>query len=159
MRVDAWFERTAALLPVSAMDPLVVSSEVVIPAGDLRWSAVRASGPGGQNVNKVATKVELCFDLIATAALSDAVKVRLRRQAARYIAADGSLVVSCQETRSQLQNLDRARGELAAIIARALVKPKRRRATRPTRASVERRLQHKRQHAERKRQRKRADRE
>ena len=132
---------------------LVISDDVTIPARDLSWSAVRAAGPGGQNVNKVATKVELRFDLEKTHALSEPVKARLRRQAARFLTAEGRLVVSCQQTRSQLQNLRHAERQLVALIQRALREPRRRRLTRPSRAAIERRLKGKRHLAARKRQR------
>jgi ribosome-associated protein len=112
---------------------------VVIPAGDLSWRAVRSSGPGGQNVNKVASKVELRLDLDGTGALDGETKARLRALAGARLAG-GEVVIVSQATRDQKQNLADARAKLAALIARALHRPKPRRPTRPTRSSVERRL-------------------
>lgn len=126
------------------MRDLAIDDRVTIPRADLSWRAVRASGPGGQNVNKVASKVELRFDLEGTAALSPAVKARLRVAHARRLDADGKLLLSVQETRDQGQNLARALERLAEMIRRSLVAPKKRRATKPTRGSKERRLSDKR---------------
>ncbi len=126
------------------------SHTVVIPESDLAWSASRASGPGGQNVNKVASKVELRFDMHGTQALSVAVKARLRALAGSALDTSGSIRIVSQVTRDQGRNLDDARDKLAALIAKALVVPKRRRATKPTRGSTERRLQAKREGSEKK---------
>jgi ribosome-associated protein len=120
--------------------PLVVDPRVTIPDGDLTWHAVRASGPGGQNVNKVASKVELRFDLRNTTALAPDVKARLEALAKNAIDANGVLHVTSQATRDQRQNLDDAREKLATLVRQALFVPKKRRKTRPTRGSVERRL-------------------
>ena len=129
---------------------LFVSARVLLPARDLTWKAVRASGPGGQNVNKVASKVELRFDLRNTSALDWAVKGRLRSLAAGRLDAEGALIVVSQATRSQEQNLEDARSKLAELVARALIAPKRRRRTKPTRSSVQKRLEGKRLHAHKK---------
>ena len=135
------------------MDALTVQSGshvVVIPTSDLTWSASRASGPGGQNVNKVASKVELRFDMHGTQALGVSVKARLRALAGSALDTTGSIRIVSQVTRDQGRNLDDARDKLAALIAKALVVPKRRRATKPTRGSTERRLQAKREGSEKK---------
>ena len=135
------------------MDPLTVQTPttvVVIPASDLGWSASRASGPGGQNVNKVSSKVELRFDMHGTQALTATVKARLRAIAGSALDTSGSIRIVSQVTRDQGRNLDDARDKLASLIARALVVPKRRRATKPTRGSTERRLQAKREGSEKK---------
>ena len=118
------------------------AGRVVVPAGDLSWRAVRASGPGGQNVNKVASKVELRLDLDGTGALDEPTKARLRSLAGARLAG-GEVVITSQLTRDQKKNLEDARAKLAALIARALQRPKPRRPTRPTRGSVERRLSEK----------------
>ncbi len=120
--------------------PLVVDARVTIPDADLAWHAARASGPGGQNVNKVSSKVELRFDLRNTTALAPDVKERLSALAKNAIDGDGVLHVVSQATRDQRQNLEDAREKLAVLIRQALFVPKRRRKTRPTRGSVERRL-------------------
>ena len=109
------------------MKPLPINDRLTIPARDLSWRAVRSSGPGGQNVNKVATKVTLRLDLEGTDALTQAQKRRLRKLAGRRLDAEGGLLVSAQAERSQTQNLDRARATLRRVILKSLVAPRRRR--------------------------------
>ena len=134
-------------------EPLVVNSSVVIPARDMRWTAVRASGPGGQNVNKVSSKVELWFDLASTEALADEVKARLAAAAGSRLDTEGVLRLVSQETRDQRVNLSLARERLAELIRAALVRPKRRRPTKPSRGQRERRLDDKHRRGDVKRQR------
>ncbi len=124
---------------------------VVIPETDLSWMAVRSSGPGGQNVNKVSTKVRLRFDLPGCRVLSDAVKQRLYRLARKRLDGDGFLVISSQRTRTLLLNLADARAKLAKLIAEALPEPTPRHATKPTRAARRRRVNDKRVQADKKR--------
>jgi ribosome-associated protein len=131
-------------------DPLRIDADVVIPAADLEIEAVRSSGPGGQNVNKVATKVELRFDLRGTQALAPAVKGRLRALAGKRVDAEGRIRVISQRTRDQSRNREDAREKLAEMIRAALVPPRPRRATRPTRASKARRLDDKRKQSSKK---------
>ena len=135
------------------MKGLRVNDRVTLPARELSWSATRASGPGGQHVNKVATKVVLRFDLDATQALTPIEKRRLRKLAGRRIDGEGALVIAAQAERSQSQNLERARETLRRLVARALVKPKSRIATQPSAAQRRRRLRDKRHQSEKKRRR------
>jgi len=137
--------------PAPTSKDLVVNQHLTIPARDLSWSASRSSGPGGQNVNKVSTKVTLRFDLHGTETLTRTQKVRLRKLAGKRIDARGAIVLTAQAERSQRQNLQRARDSLRILINKALVPPKRRVATKPTGASRRRRLDDKRHRGERKR--------
>ncbi|MBK8011500.1 MAG: aminoacyl-tRNA hydrolase [Deltaproteobacteria bacterium] len=129
----------------------MVVGTFLVPARDLSWEAVRSSGPGGQNVNKVSTKVILRFDLEGTSALREDVKVRLRISSAHRIDAEGFLVLSNQKTRSLAMNLALAREQLVELIQSALVRPRQRYATRPTRAAKARRLNEKRRQGDKKR--------
>jgi ribosome-associated protein len=121
-------------------DAIVVSDEVRIPARALSVRAVRASGPGGQNVNKVATKIELRVDLDAIEGLSASARARLRALAQHRLDADGRLLVTSQATRTQAQNADDARKKVAALVRAALVPPRPRHKTRPSKSSVQSRL-------------------
>jgi ribosome-associated protein len=136
---------------------LKVGNGLVLPADELEWSAVRSSGPGGQNVNKVSTKVELRFDAAGSAALAEPVRARLLILARGRLDADGRILVTCDETRSQSRNLELARERLAELVARALIVPKRRRATKPSKAAKARRVEQKRRTGTRKRERARHD--
>ena len=131
-------------------DSLRITSTVVIPEDAIDFRAVRSSGPGGQNVNKVASKVELRVDLGRILGLGAAARGRLLSLAASRLDAAGRLLVTSQKTRDQSRNLEDAREKVRTLVARSLVAPKARRPTRPTKPSRERRLQAKRQRAERK---------
>ncbi len=113
---------------------------IVIPEAELDEVFIRASGPGGQNVNKVSTAVQLRFDVRRSPSLPDAVAVRLMRLAGSRMTRDGILVIEAQRFRSQERNRADARDRLAALVAAAEKAPIKRRPTRPTRASGERRL-------------------
>ena len=135
------------------MDALDIDGRVQIPASELSWTAVTSGGPGGQHVNKVATKVHLRWDLGASTAVPAWAKARLRELAARRLDADGSVQIMCAATRSQGRNLELARLQLAALVRAALHRPKRRRPTAPSRGVKARRLADKRRHSDKKRQR------
>ncbi|HUY84465.1 MAG TPA: alternative ribosome rescue aminoacyl-tRNA hydrolase ArfB [Steroidobacteraceae bacterium] len=111
-----------------------------IPARDLEWTFMRSSGPGGQNVNKVASAAQLRFLLASNATLAPAVKQRLRHLAGRRLADDGSIVIVARTERSQEQNRRAALERLEGLVERALLEPKLRKRTAPTRASRERRI-------------------
>jgi ribosome-associated protein len=134
--------------------PLIINDRVTLPASELEWSAARSSGPGGQNVNKVASKVELRFDLPRTSALDDGAKARLRALAGSRLDADGRVLVVSQRTRDQSRNLEDARAKLRELVLRALERPRPRRATRPTVSSRARRMDAKRHQGDKKRTRK-----
>ncbi|HEX9138771.1 MAG TPA: alternative ribosome rescue aminoacyl-tRNA hydrolase ArfB [Steroidobacteraceae bacterium] len=120
-------------------------------AEDITFSFVRGSGPGGQNVNKVATAAQLRFDLLASRALHPAVKARLRLLAGHRLSADGSILIIARNQRTQEGNRREALERLHDLIGRALIEPKTRRPTRPTRASKARRLETKARHQHTKR--------
>ena len=120
--------------------PLEIKPDLIIQDWELIESFTRSSGPGGQNVNKVSTAVELRFEAARSPNLPPAVKARLKRIAGRRWTLDGAVILRVEETRSQQRNREIARERLVALIRKALVAPKRRVATKPTRGSIERRL-------------------
>jgi ribosome-associated protein len=126
-------------------DPLVITDRITIPAEDLDATFSRASGPGGQHVNTTDTRVRLRFALQSTAALHEDVKERLRQACGVWLTQDGDLVLTCDSSRSKTANLDEARERLATAVRAALVPPKPRRKTKPSKGSQQRRLQGKKQ--------------
>ncbi|MBI5053379.1 MAG: aminoacyl-tRNA hydrolase [Chloroflexi bacterium] len=123
---------------------LAITPSLAIPDSEFQETFFRASGPGGQNVNKVATAVEIRFDVRHSPSLSNTVRDRLIRLAGKRLTSDGVLIIEAQRFRTQDQNRQEARQRLIALIRQATVAPKRRRPTRPTLASKHRRMDSKR---------------
>jgi ribosome-associated protein len=120
--------------------PLVVNGSIVIPEGELTWRFSRSSGPGGQGVNTTDSRVELGFDVAATTALAEPLKARALDRL-RHRLVGGVITVAASEHRSQLRNREAAEARLAQLIREAVAPPpKRRRPTKPSRGSVERRI-------------------
>ena len=132
---------------------IVVNSMVRVPERALHVRAVRASGPGGQNVNKVATKVDVRVDLNAIEGLSEAARSRLRTLCRHRLDADGRLMVSSQAERNQARNLEDALDRVRALVAAALREPRSRKASRPSAGARERRLESKKRRGTLKRER------
>ena len=128
--------------------PLQVTARLVVPEAELSWRFSRSSGPGGQGVNTTDSRAELSFDVVRSPVLSDLLRARaLERLAGRLV--DGVLTVAASEHRSQLQNREAAEQRLAQLLREAVAPPpKKRRPTRPTKGSQERRLEGKRQRAQ-----------
>jgi ribosome-associated protein len=140
------------------MRDLFVSSHLTIPAHELSLAFSRSGGPGGQNVNKVASKVELRWNVPHSAALSHGDRAWLLERLRNRLTQDGDLVVTSTTTRDQLQNREDAADKLVQIVRAALHRPTPRRATKPTRGSKRRRLDGKRRHSEVKQGRRTVDR-
>ena len=133
--------------------PLEISEQVAIPDEELEWKFIRSSGPGGQNVNKVASAVQLRFLLPRNTSISPSAKHRLRRMAGQRLVDDGTILISARDERSQEQNRRAALERLADLVRAALIEPKIRKKTRPTRASKERRIESKKRRSSVKRER------
>jgi ribosome-associated protein len=122
---------------------LVITPDVSIPDEEFEWKFIRSSGPGGQNVNKVASAVQLRFLLPRNVSLPTSARNRLRRLAGQRLVDDGSILISARSERSQEQNRRDALERLAELIRAALIEPKIRKKTRPTLGSKERRIESK----------------
>lgn len=138
-------------------EPLTIREGVIIPGWELWFTASRSGGPGGQHVNTSSTRVTLHWAVATTTALDERQRARVVRRLANRINADGVLQINGDGQRSQHQNVEEARRRLAELVDQALEVPKRRIATRPSRASKVRRLEAKKQRGELKRQRKDPD--
>ncbi len=120
--------------------PIPIAPDLTLDPDELEFRFVRASGPGGQNVNKVATAVQLRFDAAGSPSLSEAVRLRLMRLAGKRLTVEGQIVIEARRHRTQEQNRQDAVDRLVALIRQAMAAPRPRRGTRPTAASRERRL-------------------
>jgi ribosome-associated protein len=134
-------------------DDLRVDDGLVIPRGELTARATRAGGPGGQHVNTSSTRIELVWNVHESRALTDEQRERLLARLGARLDADGALRVVASASRSQLQNRRAAEERLAELVRRALVRRRKRIATRPSRAAVERRLEAKKKRSHKKRNR------
>lgn len=130
---------------------LTITSELSIDESEIEEKFIRASGPGGQNVNKVSTAIQLRFDVDHSPSLPDAVRARLRALAGNRLTADGVLTIEASRFRTQEQNREDARQRLAALIQKATEVPKPRRKTKPTLASKMKRVEGKRRRGDIKR--------
>jgi ribosome-associated protein len=126
---------------------LVINSKIQIPESEFSFTYVRSSGPGGQNVNKVNSKAVLRWNAVASPSLPDEVRARLLATHAGRVTSEGDLIVTSQRFRDQGRNAADALDKLREIIARATIRPKKRRATKPSRAAVRRRLESKQAHS------------
>jgi len=130
-----------------------ITPDVRIDESELSWRFVRGSGPGGQNVNKVATAAQLRWDAMGSQGLPPAVKERLARLAGQRLNKDGQILIEASEYRSQVRNREEALARLVKLVRRAASPPKPRRPSRPSKSARARRLESKRRHASKKRQR------
>jgi ribosome-associated protein len=142
-----------ALTPQRQLVMLVVNSNLKIPLKEFRFTFARSSGPGGQNVNKLSTKATLRWPVLRSRSLPEAVRGRLLAKAGRRVTADGDLLITSQKFWDAGRNVADCLEKLRQMLTEAARPPRTRRPTKATRASIERRLQRKRRHAQKKRQR------
>jgi ribosome-associated protein len=129
---------------------IVITPRLTIPAGELEWSFARSGGSGGQNVNKVSSKVDLRWNPETSTALTLDDRARLLERLRNRLSTDGYLIVTSTATRDQIKNRDDAMDKLALIVRSALHREKPRKPTKPTKGAKRRRLEDKRRHAEKK---------
>lgn len=129
-------------------DDLIINDQLTIPAQELEITASRSSGPGGQHVNKTDTRIQVRWNLIDSVCLNDLQRGRLERNLATRLTESGDLLIACDTNRSQRRNREEALQRLAALVRDALIPPKPRKKTRPSRASREKRLQEKKQRSQ-----------
>ena len=139
--------------PVAAENLLQINDSLSIPRGELDIRVSRSSGAGGQHVNKTSSRVEIFWNIPASRALTDEQRIRLLERLASKLTTEGSIRVVASDMRSQSRNREIAEERLAELVRRALLIPKKRRATRPTKASKEARLEGKKRQSHKKRQR------
>lgn len=137
--------------------PIRINTRVSVPRDELELRATRSGGPGGQHVNTSSTRIELVWNVATSPSLWEDERARLLEQLASRLDGEGQLRIVAQGERSQLQNREAAVARFAEVVRRALVVPKRRKPTKPTQASKERRLASKRERSDRKRERRRRD--
>ena len=140
-------------LPADSRNFLPVNESVSIPRSELDVRVSRSSGAGGQHVNKTSSRVEIFWNIRGSRALNEEQRARLQSKLASRLTTDGSVRVVASDMRSQTRNRDLAEERLAETIRRALIVPRKRRATKPTRAAREARLESKKQHSQKKRNR------
>jgi ribosome-associated protein len=140
---------------MTADGPIPINARLAIPRDELELKATRSGGPGGQHVNTSSTRIELVWNVASSPSLWEDERTRLLEKLAHRLDGEGQLRIVAQGERSQLQNREAAIARFAEVVAKALVVPKRRKATRPTKASKEKRLQGKKQRSELKRERRR----
>jgi ribosome-associated protein len=153
LNLHLYFSTTKQYLYFMAEGYLDITTAIRIPFSEIEFQTSRSGGPGGQNVNKVETRVELRFDLSHSSAFHDATKLKLLAKLSSLLTKEGILCISSQESRSQWQNKQLAIEKFVELLRRALKPSKKRIKTKPSRAARQKRLEHKRQHGEIKRQR------
>jgi len=131
-------------------DAVTINDRISVPLAEIEFKAVRSQGPGGQNVNKVATAIQLRFDAAASPSLPEDVRQRLLQTPDSRITPDGTVVIKAQRARTQERNREDALKRLVALIAQAAVAPTKRRATRPKPSAIRERLADKRRRSEKK---------
>lgn len=137
-----------------AINHIITHTQLI---SELEFTTSRSGGPGGQNVNKVSTKVILRWNVLHSMLITDEQKILLLNKWQAQLTREGELIISAQETRSQLQNKEAVLEKLDALLRKALTKPKARKATKPTKSSKVKRVDNKKRHAEKKQWRKKLD--